>query len=210
MGNKGTVASWDDEKGYGFIVPDNGGPKVFFHIKALRNRGRRPVINDIVTYAVGKDDQGRIRATRATLAGKKSRDRGTPSILIALSFLVVVGISVLETGLPIAVLITYLVLSAVTFIAYAKDKRAARSGRWRTKEGTLHLFALAGGWPGALIAQQTLRHKSKKMSFRFMLWATVLLNCAALVWLHTADGRAALEPVLAAIFDATSTFVDSP
>lgn len=72
-------------------------------------------------------------------------------------------------------------MSLVTFIVYAMDKAAARAGRWRTSEATLHLFALAGGWPGALMAQRWLRHKSSKRQFRVVFWATVWLNLAGLV-----------------------------
>jgi len=60
------------------------------------------------------------------------------------------------------VLSGYLILSLVTFIVYAIDKSAARKGSWRIKESTLHILAFTGGWPGALLAQKTLRHKSVK------------------------------------------------
>jgi hypothetical protein len=63
-----------------------------------------------------------------------------------------------------------------------------------------------GGWPGALVAQETLRHKSKKASFRIVFWATVLINCAGLAWLHTADGRDTLDRLLAS--EQISTFVE--
>lgn len=82
--------------------------------------------------------------------------------------------------------------SLVTFVFYALDKNAARKGAWRIPEAQLHLFALIGGWPGAMIAQQTLRHKSKKPSFRFVFWLTVLLNIAAVIWLLTPEGAAIL------------------
>lgn len=72
----------------------------------------------------------------------------------------------------------YLVLSLLSFAAYARDKSAARSGRWRTRESTLHLLALLGGWPGALLAQRHLNHKSAKPGFLALYWLTVLLNCA--------------------------------
>lgn len=73
-------------------------------------------------------------------------------------------------------------MSAATYLAYAADKSAARNGRRRTPERTLHLLALAGGWPGALLAQRVHRHKTKKTSFLTMFWLTVALNCAALGW----------------------------
>jgi uncharacterized membrane protein YsdA (DUF1294 family) len=83
-------------------------------------------------------------------------------------------------------------LNGVTFFIYWTDKHAAQHGRWRTKEDTLHLLALLGGWPGAWAAHQVLRHKSRKVAFRAMYWATVVLHCAALggwlFWLRPALG----------------------
>jgi uncharacterized membrane protein YsdA (DUF1294 family) len=80
-------------------------------------------------------------------------------------------------------------MSLFTFMVYAWDKAAARAQRWRTAESTLHLMALAGGWPGALLAQQWLRHKSAKREFRAVFWVTVLLNVAGLVLLCSPFGR---------------------
>ncbi|MDB5932722.1 MAG: cold-shock protein [Massilia sp.] len=77
----------------------------------------------------------------------------------------------------------YLAASAACFIAYAVDKAAARAGRRRTPERTLLLLGLAGGWPGAVLAQQWLRHKSSKPSFRSKFHATVALNAGLLAWL---------------------------
>ena len=70
----------------------------------------------------------------------------------------------------------YLAASVVCFIAYAVDKSAARAGRWRVPEGTLIFLGLACGWPGAIVAQQVLRHKSNKVSFRSAFWGSVALN----------------------------------
>ncbi|MCD0458853.1 DUF1294 domain-containing protein [Roseiconus lacunae] len=66
------------------------------------------------------------------------------------------------------------ILSSVTFLVYWVDKRRAQSDRWRTSEKTLHLLALFGGWPGAWIAQQKLRHKTQKRRFRIVYYATVV------------------------------------
>lgn len=82
----------------------------------------------------------------------------------------------------------YLGMSVVAFIAYGLDKSAARRDEWRTRESTLHLLALACGWPGALAAQRRLRHKSAKVSFQFGFWVTVALNCGVVGWLLTPQG----------------------
>ena len=92
------------------------------------------------------------------------------------------------------VLFTYLGASILTFLTYMFDKSAARSNQWRTPERTLHLLGLIGGWPGALIAQKLLRHKTKKLSFRVVFWTTVLLNCSGLVWLLSYSGSGAPPP----------------
>jgi uncharacterized membrane protein YsdA (DUF1294 family)/cold shock CspA family protein len=202
MRKKGKIAAWNDEKGYGFIKPLDGGPQVFVHIKAFGNRNRRPVVGEVVTYAITKDRQGRLRAEGATLPGDKlqktpKRRRSAPAIIVALIFFAVIGGSTLLTNLSPLILAAYAVMSFITYVAYAIDKSAAQSGRWRTSEGTLHLFALLGGWPGALVARATLRHKSRKVSFRVSFWATVLINCAALAWLHTEDGQRSLDRLVA-------------
>ena len=85
--------------------------------------------------------------------------------------------------LPLLVAGAYLVISLTCFVAYAIDKSAARNGGWRTPERTLLLLGLACGWPGALLAQQWLRHKTTKRSFQQMFWVTVVLNIAGFLWL---------------------------
>jgi uncharacterized membrane protein YsdA (DUF1294 family) len=105
------------------------------------------------------------------------------SIGIACLFLVVVCTLAARGTLPLAVPAVYLVASAAALIAYRADKSAARTGAWRTSERRLHLLALIGGWPGALVAQAVFRHKSRKASFQLAFWGIVALNCAVLVWL---------------------------
>jgi uncharacterized membrane protein YsdA (DUF1294 family) len=104
------------------------------------------------------------------------------AIAIATLFLAAICSLAARGIVPLAIPAIYLAASVVAAIAYAIDKSAAQNGAWRTRERTLHILALMGGWPGALVAQRTFRHKSRKPSFRFVFWATVALNCAALVW----------------------------
>ncbi len=198
MNNTGKIITWNNEKGFGFISPISGGKQVFVHIKAFSNRNLRPEINQIMTYTLSADNRGRPCAINATLKGaqisqSKKAKNGSGAIIIAFIFLVIVGGSVFLSNIPPLFFAIYMVASLVSFIIYAIDKSAATKGAWRTRESTLHLFSLAGGWPGALVAQQMLRHKTKKLSFRFVFWITVLLNCCAFAWLFTPTGGAKLQ-----------------
>lgn len=106
-------------------------------------------------------------------------------ILLALSFLFFLVAAWLLGRLPLLLALAYAIASGIAFAVYAIDKSAARNGsngRQRTRERSLHALAIAGGWPGALLAQTLLRHKSRKLRFQLMFWLTVTLNCAALAW----------------------------
>lgn len=67
----------------------------------------------------------------------------------------------------------YLLASLVSFVQYCQDKNSAERGRWRTPEKILHLTELLGGWPGALVAQQVFRHKTRKASYQVLFWLIV-------------------------------------
>ena len=202
MRPKGKIKSWNDENGFGFITPSTGGKQVFVHIKAFSNRNRRPEINQLLSYVLSTDKQGRPCAVKATLAGDRlpqdtKRKNASLEVIYAVFFLCFVGVSVLMAKIPLLILALYMVASMLTFVIYAVDKSAAKARAWRTQERTLHLLSLAGGWPGALVAQRVLHHKSKKQSFRSVFWVTVLLNCGAFVWLFTPTGAATLQSLLA-------------
>jgi uncharacterized membrane protein YsdA (DUF1294 family) len=79
--------------------------------------------------------------------------------------------------------ISYSVMSVVAFVLYRHDKSAARAGAMRTRERTLHLVDLLGGWPGGLVAQDRLHHKTRKAAFQVKFWATVASNCVLFAWL---------------------------
>lgn len=203
MRQQGTITTWKDDQGFGFIAPSRGGPEVFVHIKSFPRLKRRPVGSDRVTYRLARDAKGRMRAEDVRLAGERALPPASfalgPGLLaLATSFLILVGIWTSVGRLPRAFLWLYLGASAAAFLAYAFDKSAARSGRWRTAESTLHLLGLIGGWPGALVAQRWLRHKSRKGSFQVVFWLTVALNGGALGWALSPAGAAALRSALGA------------
>ncbi|NBF02036.1 DUF1294 domain-containing protein [Pseudomonas sp. Fl5BN2] len=79
-------------------------------------------------------------------------------------------------GISLIPLAAYGVVSLLTFLVYWHDKRRARVEGQRVPENVLHALELAGGWPGALLAQQLLRHKTRKVSYQALFWLIVALH----------------------------------
>lgn len=194
MRYQGQISEWNDERGFGFVRPRGSAGRVFVHISAFPPGSRRPSLAERVSYELGQDDRGRPRAMNVTylvvrplVREQQRQSQGLIfAAVIAAIFLALVGMAVIVGSLHWAIIVVYVLASVVTYSAYAGDKRAAQTGAWRTKEGTLLLLGLAGGWPGGLIAQHRFRHKTKKGSFQAAYWLTVGLNCAGLVWLRSA------------------------
>lgn len=192
---EGIVKSWNEDRAFGFIEPTQGGQVIFLHISALPERAGRPTLNQRVSFEVELNRDGKKRAKNvqlvrpARIAKPRARDQsaqwGGATLFAIPAF---VGLYLVLAALwrvPHQVAAGYLALSVICFISYAVDKSAATSGGWRTKESSLLLLGLVGGWPGGILAQQFLRHKSTKASFRSAFLGTVVLNVAAFVVLSS-------------------------
>ena len=114
---------------------------------------------------------------------------GTWSFLAIPAFVFLYGVVSLLWNPPLLLALIYVLLSVLTYFTYAMDKSAAKKGAWRTSESTLHWLSLLGGWPGALVGQHMLRHKSAKAPFRFVFWITVFLNVALFLLLASPEGQ---------------------
>jgi uncharacterized membrane protein YsdA (DUF1294 family)/cold shock CspA family protein len=196
----GRISGWNDDKGYGFVMPNGGGDRAFVHVKAFQFGSRRPVDGDLISYAAGRDARGRINATEVRFAGQRIEHRKPPlpipRMLLGCLALLVVGLGV-AFGLPLLMVVAYGSLSLLSCLMYLLDKSAAQSGAQRIPENTLHFVDLLGGWPGALIAQQRFRHKTVKASFQFVFWCSVLGNLAIATWLvRSGIARALTDAVL--------------
>lgn len=193
----GRITDWNDEKGYGFVVPNGGGERAFVHIHAFPRGSRRPVAGDLISYVPGKDAQGRLQAREVRHAGQRAEPERAPSRLprtaLGFSALAAIAGAALAGWLPLLMAGVYGVMSAVSWLMYLSDKAAAGRGDRRTPESSLHLADLLGGWPGALVAQQQFRHKTLKQPFQAMFWATVAANLAAAGWLVSSGMAAGLS-----------------
>ena len=184
---EGTLVTWNPDRGFGFITPTDGGRQIFAHIRAFPQGTTTPTIGELVSYEVERTPEGKIRArfVRPIGAGTVQRYGNTASSI--LSYLPVVAFAVVYAVVwvlwqpPYWMLIVYLGTSLLCFIIYAIDKSAAAQGKWRVSESALLLLGLFGGWPGAIIAQQVLRHKTKKRSFQAAFAGSVVVNVIAFV-----------------------------
>ena len=212
--HEGTLTTWNDTRGYGYITPTAGGLTVFVHIKAFPSSPIRPSVGSVLTYQLasrgGREQASLVRPITAP-ASRPTPHSPTPALIPAKIIRTKpspVRKQVLTRGAPIRRGLAYLTIptfialcvavsywwetpswffaiyvaaSALSYVAYAADKHAAQKGSWRTEERTLLILGLLGGWPGAIIAQEHLRHKTRKIRFQLAFWITVILNVVTFV-----------------------------
>ena len=80
-------------------------------------------------------------------------------------------------------IIYIIVLSLITFCVYAADKRKAKKGKWRVKEGALLGLSFFGGALGGYAAMHVKRHKTKHWYFHAVNLLGLLWQIAVLVYL---------------------------
>lgn len=195
MRDQGRLVEWFDDKGYGFIQPnETNKERVFLHIKDFARPGPRPIVGCALEYIVLLDGQGRFRAQQVTYlkasqTGQKPKAKPTPpqkhSVmqLAGMAYFVVLAVLVIAGLLSGLVLLLICLMNAASYWFYAQDKEAAQLGGRRVPEQTLHVLAFLGGWPAAWLAQQKLRHKTQKQPFRKVYFCTIALNLLLILWL---------------------------
>ena len=199
MRDQGRLVEWFDDKGYGFIQPnDEAKDRVFLHIKDFAQKGPRPIVGCALEYVVQLDAQGRFKAKQVTYlkasqAKKTAKvsdriETQTPSKLQVMQILCVAYIIALviltATGLLNSLALLFIsIINVMTYWFYSQDKEAAQLNQRRVPENTLHILAFLGGWPAAWLAQQRLRHKTQKQPFRKIYFCTIFFNILLILWL---------------------------
>jgi cold shock protein len=104
----GVLKTWKEDRGFGFITPDNAGRDVFIHISALGETDRRPVPGDIIHYQVARDKQGKFRAINASIDGVSASPKSTNSLTTGKSTLRWLLAAALGSLIITIVVLTYL------------------------------------------------------------------------------------------------------
>lgn len=67
MTSKGTVKFYNDERGFGFLIPEDKSGDVFFHVSVIAG-GAKLREGDAVRYVLGQGRDGRPKATSVDIA----------------------------------------------------------------------------------------------------------------------------------------------
>ena len=186
---EGTIASWNQDRGFGFISPANGGQQVFVHVRALPQGSRLPNVGDELSYEIEQTPDGKTRARFVRLAGTRPAQTYGQVRTNILSYLPLVLFAIIYAIIQALwhphywVLLIYVGTSLICVLIYWADKSAAAQGGWRVSESALLLLGLAGGWPGAIIAQRLFHHKTRKRSFQAAFAGSIVANILAFVFL---------------------------
>lgn len=202
MRDQGRLVEWFDDKGYGFIQPNDGlKERVFLHIKDFAQKGPRPIVGCALEYVVQLDGQGRykakqvtyLKATQTVHAKTNRTSQNTlnaqkasslqPMQIICIVYIVVLAILSISGLLNGMILLFVSIINVMTYWFYSQDKEAAQINQRRVPENTLHILAFLGGWPAAWLAQQRLRHKTQKQPFRNIYFCTIVFNILLILWL---------------------------
>ncbi|OTG67605.1 DUF1294 domain-containing protein [Acinetobacter silvestris] len=201
MRDQGRLIEWFDDKGYGFIQPNDASKdRVFLHIKDFARQGPRPIVGCALEYVVQLDGQGRFNAKQVTYlkasqtqkTGQAAQQQSSqqqnsatlqPMQIFSGLYIIFLGIFAVTSLLSGMVLLFIMLMNMMTYWFYSQDKEAAQNGDRRVPENTLHILSFLGGWPTAWLAQQKLRHKTQKQPFRKIYFCTIGLNILLILWL---------------------------
>ncbi|MFA5017148.1 cold shock domain-containing protein [Methylobacter tundripaludum] len=90
---KGVLKTWKEDRGFGFISPDDGGKDIFIHISALKGTSRRPVTGDVIYYQVARDNRGKYKAINAHIEGVEILEDKAPGFLNTRQGIVLVALA---------------------------------------------------------------------------------------------------------------------
>ncbi|MFT3811985.1 MAG: cold shock domain-containing protein [Acidovorax sp.] len=78
MRYEGRLKKWNAERGFGFIVADDGGAELFVHISAFARDGRMPVVGETLSFEVEPGRDGKKCAVRVRRPGEPAASTAAP------------------------------------------------------------------------------------------------------------------------------------
>lgn len=95
----GILVKWNDERGFGFIAPEQGDGEIFVHISAFPRDGRRPQLNERLSFEMEPGKDGKKRAIRVQRPGQpcskskaKRTGRSGSGLFGALLFVAIIAV----------------------------------------------------------------------------------------------------------------------
>lgn len=155
--------------------------------------GRVPLTLAPLAMRTGSADRNRPPQPAATRPRRRNLSLRAPPLDSGMLIITAATLFCLwgaASALPVSPipLLAYPVFSLAAFLLYARDKSNAIRGTRRVAERSLHLVELAGGWPGAWLAQQTMRHKTVKERYQVIYWLLVSIHlCFWALWVFAPD-----------------------
>lgn len=199
---KGMLVMWNDQKGFGFIRPDGSEDDYFVHISVFKKgMPRRPETGDVVHFRPA-DLPGKKRCSFALVENIEEAPERKPFVLMpkhrswATNLLIITplmlsGYLLLLAKNPIP-FFSYVIFSIITMLLYGADKAHAATKSWRVPELYLHILEFMGGWPGALMAQNEFRHKTRKSLYLYIFRGIIVVHLLAwaayFYWTFSPDG----------------------
>lgn len=171
---EGMLRGWDDVRGFGWI--EYSDRRLFAHIREFKRGIGRPRDGMNLVCEIGRDPQGRPCATQIRVSHRPAIriPSAVPDWLLPLPLLVLPFAALwMVTGRAWFGPLWMLLLSAICWNLYKLDKSAAKRNHLRIPEESLHFIEAAGGWPGAMMAQVHLRHKSRKKAYQRSFWLII-------------------------------------
>lgn len=190
----GQLVHWNDARGFGFVLAEDG-QRYFIHVSSIARIATRPREGDTISFVAAKGKKGQLEARSAVVEGANPvapsqgpvRRELDWQIVLALTLIGLLAYLASRELLALWLFVPYAMAGGIAFFTYLADKRAAEAQAWRVSETALHLLDLCFGIIGGLLAQSLFRHKTRKTGFMLVTLGIGFIHLALLAALALGD-----------------------